>query len=166
MKSRSRSRCQSNIRGSIHALRATFTVGTAPLFLSAGRALGDRSAVPLGGGEAWTRLAGLGCDDRFLDVLRGGLRLASGERNSFAMGLEVLEGGRGGLQQSADLVMLRKARAAVLLRFRGKRIPTLAVAFVVRFLFHSLVVYAPRSRSAVEPAHGLVPAVERLAAED
>jgi len=30
------------------------------------------------------------------------------------------------LQQSADLVMLRKARAAVLLRFRGKRIPTLA----------------------------------------
>jgi primosomal protein N' len=29
------------------------------------------------------------------------------------------------LQQSADLVMLRKARAAVLLRFRGKRIPTL-----------------------------------------
>jgi hypothetical protein len=30
------------------------------------------------------------------------------------------------LQESADLVMLRKARAAVLLRFRGKRIPTLA----------------------------------------
>jgi DNA-binding helix-hairpin-helix protein with protein kinase domain len=30
------------------------------------------------------------------------------------------------LQQKADLVMLRKARAAVLLRFRGKRIPTLA----------------------------------------
>lgn len=30
------------------------------------------------------------------------------------------------LQQRADLVMLRKARAAVLLRFRGKRIPTLA----------------------------------------
>jgi len=30
------------------------------------------------------------------------------------------------LQQQADLVMLRKARAAVLLRFRGKRIPTLA----------------------------------------
>jgi hypothetical protein len=29
-------------------------------------------------------------------------------------------------QQKADLVMLRKARAAVLLRFRGKRIPTLA----------------------------------------
>ena len=29
------------------------------------------------------------------------------------------------LQQQADLVMLRKARAAVLLRFRGKRIPTL-----------------------------------------
>ena len=28
------------------------------------------------------------------------------------------------LQQQADLVMLRKARAAVLLRFRGKRIPT------------------------------------------
>jgi hypothetical protein len=28
-------------------------------------------------------------------------------------------------QQQADLVMLRKARAAVLLRFRGKRIPTL-----------------------------------------
>jgi hypothetical protein len=28
------------------------------------------------------------------------------------------------LQQKADLVMLRKARAAVLLRFRGKRIPT------------------------------------------
>jgi hypothetical protein len=30
------------------------------------------------------------------------------------------------LQQKADLVMLRKGRAAVLLRFRGKRIPTLA----------------------------------------
>ena len=30
------------------------------------------------------------------------------------------------IQQQADLVMLRKARAAVLLRFRGKRIPTLA----------------------------------------
>ncbi|MEK6407598.1 MAG: hypothetical protein AABN34_11595 [Acidobacteriota bacterium] len=30
------------------------------------------------------------------------------------------------LQQDADLVMLRKARAAVLLRFRGKRLPTLA----------------------------------------
>lgn len=30
------------------------------------------------------------------------------------------------LQKSADLVMLRRARAAVLLRFRGKRIPTLA----------------------------------------
>jgi hypothetical protein len=30
------------------------------------------------------------------------------------------------LQESADLVMLRKARAAVLLRFRGKRIPTMA----------------------------------------
>ena len=30
------------------------------------------------------------------------------------------------LQQSADLVMLRKARAAVLLRFGGKRVPTLA----------------------------------------
>ena len=30
------------------------------------------------------------------------------------------------LQKQADLVMLRKARAAVLLRFRGKRIPTLA----------------------------------------
>ncbi len=30
------------------------------------------------------------------------------------------------LQQQADLVMLRKARAAVLLRFRGKRLPTLA----------------------------------------
>lgn len=29
-------------------------------------------------------------------------------------------------QRQADLVMLRKARAAVLLRFRGKRIPTLA----------------------------------------
>ena len=29
------------------------------------------------------------------------------------------------LQQQADLVMLRKARAAVLLRFRGKRVPTL-----------------------------------------
>ena len=29
------------------------------------------------------------------------------------------------LQQAADLVMLRKARAAVLLRFRGQRIPTL-----------------------------------------
>ncbi len=29
------------------------------------------------------------------------------------------------LQQEADLVMLRKARAAVLLRFRGKRLPTL-----------------------------------------
>ena len=28
------------------------------------------------------------------------------------------------LQQQADLVMLRKARAAVLLRFRGKRVPT------------------------------------------
>jgi hypothetical protein len=30
------------------------------------------------------------------------------------------------LQQQSDLVMLRKARAAVLLRFRGKRVPTLA----------------------------------------
>jgi hypothetical protein len=30
------------------------------------------------------------------------------------------------LQQQADLVMLRKTRAAVLLRFRGKRVPTLA----------------------------------------
>ena len=30
------------------------------------------------------------------------------------------------LQQQADLVMLRKARAAVLLRFRGKRVPTVA----------------------------------------
>lgn len=30
------------------------------------------------------------------------------------------------LQRAADLVMLRKARAAVLLRFRGQRIPTLA----------------------------------------
>ena len=30
------------------------------------------------------------------------------------------------LQQQADLVMLRKARAAVLMRFRGKRVPTLA----------------------------------------
>lgn len=29
------------------------------------------------------------------------------------------------LQRQADLIMLRKARAAVLLRFRGKRIPTL-----------------------------------------
>jgi len=29
------------------------------------------------------------------------------------------------LQQQADLVMLRKARAAVLLRFSGKRVPTL-----------------------------------------
>jgi hypothetical protein len=30
------------------------------------------------------------------------------------------------LQGRADLVMLRKARAAVLLRFRGRRPPTLA----------------------------------------
>jgi hypothetical protein len=30
------------------------------------------------------------------------------------------------LQQQADLVMVRKARAAVLLRFRGKRVPMLA----------------------------------------
>jgi len=30
------------------------------------------------------------------------------------------------LQGQADLVMLRKARAAVLLRFRGRRVPTLA----------------------------------------
>ena len=30
------------------------------------------------------------------------------------------------LQTQADLLMLRKARAAVLLRFRGKRVPTLA----------------------------------------
>jgi hypothetical protein len=30
------------------------------------------------------------------------------------------------LQQQADLVMLRKARAAVLLRFRGKRVPTVS----------------------------------------
>ncbi|KAA0230494.1 hypothetical protein EDS67_06190 [candidate division KSB1 bacterium] len=30
------------------------------------------------------------------------------------------------LQHDADRVMLRKARAAVLLRFRGKRLPTLA----------------------------------------
>lgn len=29
------------------------------------------------------------------------------------------------LQREADLVMLRKARAAVLLRFRGRRLPTL-----------------------------------------
>lgn len=29
------------------------------------------------------------------------------------------------LQRAADLVMLRKARAAVLLRFRGERLPTL-----------------------------------------
>jgi hypothetical protein len=32
----------------------------------------------------------------------------------------------GALQQQADLVTLRKARAAVLLRFRGKRVPTVA----------------------------------------
>lgn len=30
------------------------------------------------------------------------------------------------LQNKADLVMLRKARSAVLLRFRGQRLPTLA----------------------------------------
>jgi len=30
------------------------------------------------------------------------------------------------LQQQTDLVMLRKARAAVLLRFHGKRVPTLS----------------------------------------
>jgi hypothetical protein len=30
------------------------------------------------------------------------------------------------LQEQADLVMLRKARAAVLLRFRGHRLPTLS----------------------------------------
>jgi hypothetical protein len=30
------------------------------------------------------------------------------------------------LQKSADLIMLRKARAAVLLRFRGHRVPTLS----------------------------------------
>ncbi|MEK7832448.1 MAG: hypothetical protein AAB401_15260 [Acidobacteriota bacterium] len=30
------------------------------------------------------------------------------------------------LQEQADMVMLRKARAAVLLRFRGHRLPTLA----------------------------------------
>ena len=30
------------------------------------------------------------------------------------------------LQKQADLIMLRKARAAVLLRFRGNRLPTLA----------------------------------------
>ncbi len=30
------------------------------------------------------------------------------------------------LQKQADLVMLRKARAAILLRFRGHRLPTLA----------------------------------------
>ncbi len=30
------------------------------------------------------------------------------------------------LQKQADLVMLRKARSAVLLRFRGQRLPTLA----------------------------------------
>jgi hypothetical protein len=30
------------------------------------------------------------------------------------------------LQRQADLIMLRKARAANLLRFRGKRVPTLA----------------------------------------
>jgi len=30
------------------------------------------------------------------------------------------------LQQAADRIMLRKARAAVLLRFRGERLPTLA----------------------------------------
>ena len=30
------------------------------------------------------------------------------------------------IQQQADRIMLRKARAAVLLRFRGKRVPTLA----------------------------------------
>ncbi len=32
----------------------------------------------------------------------------------------------GELQEQADLLMLRKARAAVLLRFRGHRLPTLA----------------------------------------
>ena len=41
--------------------------------------------------------------------------LTDGERGQLAI-----------LQQQADLVMLRKARAAVLLRFRGKRVPTLA----------------------------------------
>jgi len=39
------------------------------------------------------------------------------------------------LQHQADLVMLRKARAAVLLRFRGKRIPTLAE--LAQFTAHS-----------------------------
>ncbi|QTA87035.1 hypothetical protein [Desulfonema magnum] len=33
---------------------------------------------------------------------------------------------RASLQRAADMVMLRKARAAVLLRFRGERLPTLA----------------------------------------
>ena len=36
------------------------------------------------------------------------------------------------LQTQADLLMLRKARAAVLLRFRGKRVPTLAEIEKVR----------------------------------
>lgn len=36
------------------------------------------------------------------------------------------EGKLAQLQRAADLIMLRKARAAVLLRFRGVRVPTLA----------------------------------------
>lgn len=38
------------------------------------------------------------------------------------------------LQHEADLVMLRKARAAVLLRFRGHRLPTLAELRKLTFL--------------------------------
>jgi dolichol-phosphate mannosyltransferase len=43
---------------------------------------------------------------------------------------------------------------------------TLLVAFVVRFGFHSLVVYAPRARPASQPTSSLVPVVDGLAAED
>jgi hypothetical protein len=44
------------------------------------------------------------------------------------------------LQRAADRVMLRKARAAALLRFRGQRIPTLAE---LRQLFRAGKSYGP-----------------------
>jgi hypothetical protein len=47
-------------------------------------------------------------------------------RNSAGLILETEREQLSLLQRQADLVMLRKARAANLLRFRGKRVPTLA----------------------------------------
>jgi hypothetical protein len=52
----------------------------------------------------------------------GGLLSVQQERPLSA----IEQDGLGSLQRQADLVMLRKARAAVLLRLRGKRVPTVA----------------------------------------